>query len=174
MRLNLSAHLNNICVRATSGNDSVMRNCIATAIIAAIGLSFITPAASAAEVLITTAEAARPAPADLAMLGTRGLTRGPRVEQVSPDPRKGTKSPFPLEIKFIAHNDTTVDPASIKVTYLRSPSVDLTVRLKDHITPTGIDMSGAEVPPGTHMLRIDVRDSQGRHGTSIVKLSVLP
>ena len=152
-----------------------MRDCITAVIIASIGLWFIGASdATAGEVLITKAEAARPAPPDLGMLGTRGLTRGPAVEQVSPDPRKGAKSPFPLEIKFIAHNDTTVDPASVKVTYLRSPSVDLTSRLKGHITANGIDLSDAEVPPGTHMLRIDIRDSQGRTGTRIIKLSVLP
>jgi len=153
-----------------------MRHAFAAAVITAIVLSLrCATGAVAGEILITKAEAERPAPPDLGILGTRGLTRGPRVEQVSPDPRgKGAKSPFPLEIKFIAHNDTAVDPASVKVTYLRSPSVDLTARLKGHITPAGIDMSDADVPPGTHMLRIEVRDSQGRSGTSIIKLSVLP
>jgi hypothetical protein len=111
----------------------------------------------------------------MAMMATRGLTRGPRIEQISPDPRgKGAKSPFPFEIKFVAHNDTTVDPASVKVTYLKTPTVDLTARLKGHITPNGIDMNDAEVPPGTHLLRIDVVDSQGRAGHAIVKLSILP
>jgi hypothetical protein len=152
-----------------------MHNCLAAAIIAAIGTFLPAPHATAAEILITKAEANLPAPADVAMLSTRGLTRGPRVEQVLPDPHsEGAKAPFPLEIKFIAHNDTTVDAASVKVTYLRSPSVDLTARLKGHITPAGIAMNDADMPPGTHLLRIEVRDSQGRAGTSIVKLSVLP
>jgi len=153
-----------------------MRHAFAATIIAAIGLAVsCATGASAGEVLITKAEAALPAPPDLGVLGTRGLTRGPRVEQVLPDPHgQGAKSPFPLEIKFIAHNDTTVDPASVKVTYLRTPSVDLTPRLKGHITPAGIDLGDADVPPGTHMLRVEVHDSQGRSGTSIIKLSVLP
>lgn len=143
---------------------------VATATLACGGMPAI-----AGEMLITKAEATLPAPPDLGSFATRGLTRGPRVEQVSPDPRgKGAKSPFPLEIKFVAHNDTTVDPKSVKVTYLKSPSVDLTPRLKGHISPAGIDLGDAEVPPGTHMLRVEVRDSQGRAGTAIVKLSVLP
>ena len=153
-----------------------MHNSSVAAVIAAISLACANaPAATAAEVLITQAEATLPAPADLGALGTRGLTRGPRVEQISPDPRgTGAKSPFPLAIKFVAHNDTTVVLDSVKVTYLKSPSVDLTPRLKSHITANGIDLGDAQVPPGTHMIRVDVRDSQGRIGTGIVKLSVLP
>jgi hypothetical protein len=152
-----------------------MRNFLFAASVAAITFVFgVVPGAIAAEVLITKAEADRPAPPDLGALGTRGLTRGPHIEQVSPDPGKDAKSPFPLEIKFTAHNDTTVDPGSVKVTYLKSPSVDLTPRLKTHITAAGIDLGDAEMPPGTHMIRIDVRDSQGRNGTSIIKFSVLP
>jgi len=153
-----------------------MHNSLVAAIFATIALAFANaPAATAAEILITQAEATLPAPADLGALGTRGLTRGPRVEQVSPDPHSaGAKSPFPLAIKFVAHNDTTVVLDSVKVTYLKSPAVDLTPRLKSHITAGGIDLSDAEVPPGTHMIRVDVRDSQGRTGTGIVKLSVVP
>ena len=153
-----------------------MRNLSLAAIIASIGLLGASdPTASAAELLISPAEAARPAPPDLGGFATRGLTRGPRVEQLSPDPRgKGIKAPFPLEVRFFAHNEKKIDPASVKVTYLKSPSVDLTPRLKGHITAAGIDMGDAEVPPGTHMIRIDVIDSEGRKGTGIIKLSVLP
>ena len=149
-----------------------MRNfSLATAIAGVALLGAGISAASAAELLISPAEAARPAPPDLGGFATRG----PRIEQLSPDPRgKGIKSPFPLEIRFVAHNEMKVDPGSVKVTYLKSPSVDLTPRLKGHITSSGIDMGDAEVPPGTHMIRIDVVDSDGRKGTGIIKLSVLP
>lgn len=153
-----------------------MQNSSVTAVIAAIAMACCSVSTvRAGEILITKAEAARPVPAGMGAFGTRGLTRGPRIEQVSPNPNgSGTKSPFPLEIHFVAHNETSVVPGSVKVTYLRSPSVDLTPRLKGHITAAGIDMSDADVPPGTHMIRIDVSDSQGRSGTRIIKLSVLP
>ena len=153
-----------------------MRNFSLAAIIASVGLFCVAaPTASATELLITQTEAARPAPPDLGGFATRGLTRGPRIEQLSPDPHgKGIKSPFPLEIRFVAHNEMKVDPSSVKVTYLKSPSVDLTPRLKGHITAGGIDMGDADVPPGTHLIRIDVVDSDGRKGSSIIKLSVLP
>jgi hypothetical protein len=156
--------------------DGGMRNALVTIAIAVASLACAqAPAASAAEVLITAAEAKLPASADPAALGLgmRGLTRGPAVEQISPDPRsKNLKSPLPLEIKFIAHNETTVVPDSVTVTYLKTPTVDLTARLKGHITANGIDLTDCQVPPGNHLIRVEIRDSQGRKGTGIIKLSV--
>ncbi len=132
--------------------------------------------APAGEVLITPAEAKLPPGAPMVgALNMRGLTRGPSIEQISPDPGSANiKSPLPLHIKFITHNETTVDPGSVTVTYLKAQSVDLTPRLKTHLTAAGIDMSDAEVPPGAHVLRIEMKDSQGRIGSGLVKLSVAP
>jgi hypothetical protein len=36
----------------------------------------------------------------------------------------------------------------------------------------GIDMPDAEVPPGTHLLRVELKDSLGRKSVSEVKLRV--
>jgi hypothetical protein len=129
--------------------------------------------ARAADVLITEAEASRPAPGDVS-LTTRGLTRGPVVEQVSPDPDANApvKSPLPLKIKFQTRNNVPIDKDSIKITYVRSPNVDLTGRIKAHIGDDGIEMKAAEVPPGTHVIRIELKDQQGRSTTGTIKLSV--
>lgn len=130
--------------------------------------------AMSGNVLITEAEAALPSPGD-SMMATRGLTRGPAVEQVAPSPdSKGVKAPFPLKVSFAGRNNVAIDPSSVKVTYLRSPSVDLTERIKAHVTPDGIEMPEVEVPPGTHVLRLDVRDQQGRSSTATIKLTVAP
>ena len=75
------------------------------------GVTLAWPAAGAAEMLISETEAKLPASTDVGMT-TRGLTRGPGVEQVSPDPNRGVTSPLPLKIKFIARNKVSVDPAS--------------------------------------------------------------
>ena len=131
------------------------------------------PGAAAADVLITEAEAKLPASTDVGMT-TRGLSRGPAVEQVSPDPDRGVASPVPLKIKFIPRNNVAIDPASVQVTYLKAQNVDLTDRVKKHLTPEGIDMAGAEIPPGTHHLRINLKDSRGRTSTATVKLTVAP
>lgn len=142
--------------------------------IVALGLVAGSGPVMSAEVLITEAEAMLPAPGD-SMMATRGLTRGPAVEQVAPNPdAKGVKAPFSLKISFSGRNNVAIDPASVKVIYLRSPTVDLTERVKAHVTPTGIDMSEVDVPPGTHVLRLDVRDQQGRTSTATIKLNVTP
>ena len=125
----------------------------------------------AAEVLITDAEAKLPASPD-ASLTLRGLTRGPSIEQVSPAPDTGMKSPVPIKIKFIARNNAAIEVDSVKIIYLKSPTVDLTSRLKSHLTADGIDMKQAEVPPGKHVLRVDIKDSQGRTSSTMIKLSV--
>ncbi len=129
--------------------------------------------AAAAEVLITEAEASLPSPADVS-LTTRGLTRGPLVEQVTPDPDSTApvKSPLPLKIKFQTRNNVPIDKDSVKLTYVRTPSVDLTSRIRAHIGEDGIDMSQAEVPPGKHVIRIDLKDQQGRTSTGTIKLTV--
>lgn len=40
--------------------------------------------------------------------------------------------------------------------------------------PTGIDMPDAELPAGEHMVRVDIKDSDGRAGTTTFVLKVLP
>lgn len=138
---------------------------------AALALAFMPTASARAEVLITKAEAAAPTPGRMAG-ATRGLTRGPGIEQLSPNPVQRVASPFAFKVKFVIRNDVPVDPASVKLTYMKAKPIDLTERIKAHITPGGIAMSEAEVPPGTHILRLDVTDMQGRNGSAIIKLNV--
>ena len=142
-------------------------------IIALLALVFAWLPAHAADVLITEAEASLPAPGDVS-LATRGLTRGPVVEQVSPNPDLKTPvtSPLPLKIKFQTRNNVPIDKDSIKITYVRSPNVDLTGRIKAHLADDGIEIKEAQVPPGTHVIRIELKDQQGRSSSGTIKLSV--
>jgi hypothetical protein len=124
-----------------------------------------------AEVLITKAEAELPATPNIAMT-TRGLTRGPGIEQLSPHPDRSVSSPFSLKIKFQIRNNVEIDLGSIKLTYLKAKPIDLTDRIKVYIKPDGIEFNAAEVPPGTHSLRLDLKDKQGRVASAIIKLMV--
>lgn len=137
------------------------------------GLSFACvsiPGANAA-MLISESEAGQPNSGDVGMV-KRGLTRGPAIEQISPRPNSGVTSPLPLKLKFVIRNNIPIDPDSVKLTYLKAQSIDLTGRIKKHIAADGIDMAQAEVPPGTHLLRLDLKDKQGRVGTAVIKLTV--
>lgn len=123
--------------------------------------------------LITPEEAARPAAADTAL--TRGISRGPGVRLVAPEAELGAvKSPFDFRVAFEPRGGRQIDPASVKVVYLRSPAVDLTPRLQAGIDGQGIRLSGAEVPAGQHDLKITVADTDGRKTSRVLRLVVAP
>ncbi|MBM3569886.1 MAG: hypothetical protein FJX46_14160 [Alphaproteobacteria bacterium] len=124
-----------------------------------------------AQMLITAEEAALPAaPGGMAL---RGVTRGPKVHLVSPAASGAVvKSPVDLQLKFESFGGSSIDPALVKVTYIKSPAVDLTPRLKDAIKPTGIAMPTAQLPPGDHPIRVEIKDSEGRAGAANFTLKV--
>ena len=132
-----------------------------------MAMIFATLDSAFAGTLITEAEAALPAAAGTVTM--RGITRGPTIKMVSPG---DTKSPFELKLKFEAHGGAKIEPGSLKVVYLKSPSVDITDRVKEFVTADGIDMTKAEVPAGQHAIRFDIKDSDGRVGSATVQLSV--
>lgn len=70
----------------------------------------------------------------------------------------------------------TASPATSasKVTYMKNPSVDLTPRLKPFVQSTGIDMPGAELPPGDHLIRFDLKDSDGCAASTSFTLKITP
>ena len=120
--------------------------------------------------LISAKEAALPPAAGT--LATRGISRGPAVKLESPQADTPVVAPFDFKVQFEARGDAKIDPSSVKVVYMKSPFVDLTPRLKNVISANGIDFAKADVPPGTHTLRITVKDSDGRETNSVVNLVV--
>jgi hypothetical protein len=145
-----------------------MRQILAVAT-AALALACVQTPSARAEVLITKAEADLPTPR---LSQTRGLTRGPGIEQTSPSPTQRVASPFTFNVKFVARNNVDIDPSKVKLIYLKSTPIDLTPRIMRHVSAKGIAMTNAEVPPGVHVMRLEVTDMQGRAGTAIIKLDV--
>ncbi len=127
--------------------------------------------AVAAEVLITAQEAKLPPPKGAFAVATRGITRGPRIDYVADT--EGMHSPIRLQMKFESFGGAKIDPATLKVTYMKDPAVDLTDRVKPFVQATGIDMPDAVLPPGDHTLRVDVKDSDGRTATSSFVLKIV-
>jgi len=120
--------------------------------------------------LITAKEAALPPPAGT--LATRGISRGPSVKLVSPEADTPIAAPFDFRVSFEPRGDAKIDPSSVKVVYMKSPFVDLTPRLKSAISANGIDFAKADVPPGTHTIRVTVKDTEGRETNSVLNLVV--
>ena len=74
------------------------------------------------------------------------------------------KSPLSFKVKLQAHGGAKVDPDSIVVTYKKTPMIDITQRIMPFITADGIEVPDAEVPPGVHEFRIQLKDKEGRLG----------
>jgi hypothetical protein len=83
-------------------------------------------------------------------------------------------SPMHLQLKFDAFGGAKIDPDSVKMTFLRTPNVDLTSRIKPFIQAAGIDIPDTELPPGEYTIRVDIKDSDGRIGTTSFVLKVSP
>ena len=82
--------------------------------------------------------------------------------------------PGPDGSRIPAVTGNKIDLDTLRVTYLKSPEVDLMPRLVRFIQRSGIDIPDAELPPGEHSFRIEVSDTEGRTRSSILVLKVVP
>jgi hypothetical protein len=129
------------------------------------------PEAAAGVVLITPEEAQLPTPKGV-FVG-RAITRGPRIDLSSSDTGE-LHSPLRLQLKFRGFGGATIDLNTLRVTYLKVPNVDLTSRVSPYAQLTGIEIPDAEAPPGEHLVRMEVQDSEGRRTVTTFLLNVLP
>ena len=124
-------------------------------------------------VLITPDEALRPNAPQGELTLRAGVSRGPTITLVSPKPTDKTmRSPVNLELKFEGRGGAQVDVDSLKLIYIKSPSIDLTERVKSFAKPAGMNVPFAELPPGTHSIRVEVKDKDGRAGFINFNLNV--
>lgn len=130
------------------------------------GLLASASAAHAGPALITEEEARLP---DATAPGsTRGISRGPGIRLSSPEEVRARG--FPLRLSFEPRGGARIDPASLRVSYLKTPAVDLTSRVKPGLNGNEIELAQVSVPPGRHPIRVSVRDTEGREGTATFQL----
>jgi hypothetical protein len=144
--------------------NGIRAGCLAAALLA--------PAVAQATQLITEAEAKLPPPKGAVAADRRGIMRGPKIEFIAPV--DSVRSPIHLQLKFESFGGTRIDPDSVKMTFLRTPNVDLTPRVKPFVRPAGIDIPDSELPPGEYMVRVDLKDSDGRPGSTSFVLKIAP
>lgn len=140
--------------------------------VAFLGTAMMLPVAGHAAALITAEEAALPPQKGAVPNSGRGITRGPKIQ--APEATAAQPSPMRLQVKFQTFGGSSIDLDALKVTYLKTPVVDLTPRIKPFLQPTGIDMPDAQLPPGEHLVRVDVKDSDGRTASTIFLLKIAP
>jgi hypothetical protein len=141
---------------------------------AAIFLALVTtaPISAVAAPLITPEEAALPPLKGAVPNSARGITRGPKIQVT--EGAAALPSPMRFQVKFQTFGGSNIDLDALKVTYLKSPIVDLTPRVKPFVQATGIDMPDAQLPPGEHLVRVDVKDSEGRTASTSFLLKIAP
>jgi hypothetical protein len=123
--------------------------------------------------LITGAEAALPdAPARIATRAS--LVRGPRIEMASPSGDQAISDTGKFHVKFLPRGGPKVDPKSVRVTYVKSTSIDLTSRVAPYLSETGIEIPDAQLAGGKHLIKIEVRDLEDRKSEAFVELNVVP
>jgi hypothetical protein len=134
---------------------------------------YVMPSQSFAAQIITEQEANLPPQKGAFPASTRGVTRGPKIqvpdEETAPQP-----SPMHFQVSFQTYGGSNLDLDALKVSYLKSPVVDLTARIKPFAQATGIDMPDAQLPPGEHLIRIDIKDLEGRPASTSFLLKILP
>jgi hypothetical protein len=131
------------------------------------------PIPARAAPLITAEEAALPPQKGAVLNSGRGITRGPKIQV--PDAETGAQtSPMRFQVKFQTFGGSSIDLEALKVTYLKTPVVDLTPRIKPFAQPNGIDMPDAQLPPGDHLVRVDIKDSDGRAASMSFLLKIAP
>ena len=104
---------------------------------------------------------------------TRAITRGPAINIKSPSnttPRNGT--PFSLVIEFTPRGGSEIVPQSVKLLLKTNGSSDITSRVANYISPSGIHVPAALAPIGMHTIEVQVADNSGRRTTTVVNLNV--
>lgn len=132
--------------------------------------------ASTGEWLITPEEAAMaPAPEvkrGLVEVGREDITAGPVIEVV--EPSNGSREPMPVQvlIRFTPMSEP-LDLASLKVVLIKFIQIDITDRIRPYVTPDGIQVKEAKIPPGKHRVRISLADRTGAVSVREVAFEVL-
>jgi hypothetical protein len=135
-----------------------------------LGWALIPARSEAGTILITEQEASLPNGRVGAI--SRGITRGPSVELV--EPAEIAHSPVHFQVRFQAFGGNKINLDTLRVTYLKTPEIDLVPRLMRFTQRSGIDIPDAEIPPGEHAFRIEISDSEGRTRNSVFVFKVVP
>jgi hypothetical protein len=124
--------------------------------------------------LITPEEAAQP---DAPMIKTRGIKMtktegdGPKIKINSPNLEEPLLIPFLLDIAFEASTDKIIDFDTLNVKYLKLISIDLTGKIKPHLSNNRLIVKEVKVPQGKHRLQVFIAYTSGEKTTMEIVLN---
>ena len=108
---------------------------------------------------------------DYRVRGGAEIQSGPRIDILSPTHRSSYTGGFPIEVLFRAgENGHPPNLKSLRVIYLRAWGIDITSRLIEYLTPTGIKVPFAKLPNGIHEVEIYIEDTE--HNASRANFAV--
>jgi len=116
--------------------------------------------------LITEEEAKAPSQQ---VSSTRAITRGPGVKLLTPSDVNAKSFAFKLMLE--PRGGASLNTSTLRVEYLKQPSIDLTPRVQSGLVGNTLEMTNLTVPLGEHPLRVSIRDSEGREGSTLIHLS---
>jgi hypothetical protein len=79
-----------------------------------------------------------------------------------------------FQVSFLAFGGSKIDIKTLKVTYLKTPEIDLVPRILRFTQRAGIDIPDALIPPGDHFFRLEISDTDGRTRSSVFAIKVRP
>jgi hypothetical protein len=122
-------------------------------------------AASAGSVRGTFAQAAS---------ASRGVPPGPRILVGQPAVDAPLHPPVAFRVRFVPDTGAAIDPCSFRATY-GSLGLDITARLLQHARFTGEELiaDNIDVPAGSHIVTIAIRDSLGHESSRTFQFTVV-
>jgi hypothetical protein len=89
----------------------------------------------------------------------------PQIKLLAPTLGAPLSAPVNIDLQFVPAA-APIKPETFRVCYLGFLTVDITQRITDRVavSPTGISVSGAQLPAGHHHLVMLIADSQGHYG----------
>lgn len=98
---------------------------------------------------------------------------GPAVEIESPDKNFTIATPVSIRVLFKpGTSGKAIDPESFRLVYHKFVKIDLTDRVKEYVTSTGIDAKNVDIPEGKHKISVSVADMAGNRTTEVLKFTV--
>jgi hypothetical protein len=89
----------------------------------------------------------------------------PQIRILAPTLGTPLSAPIDIDLQFVPAA-TAIRPETFRVCYMGFLTMDITQRITDRVSvsPTGIKVTGAQLPAGHHHLVMLVADSQGHYG----------
>lgn len=124
--------------------------------------------------LITADEAAAPDldPSSWHAEASRG-DDGPSIQVLSPQMGSSMKAPVIIDVKFLKKDGRDIDLSTLKVEYLKFLTIDLTPRVKNYVSKEGIKVPNANLPSGSHTIRLSIGDVTGAVTKQVFTFEVL-